>query len=501
MATITDFSSNKTVFMTNIPKNYREDDLKKFIIEQLKNASSQNEQCTNVVEFIKIKRKQLSEYNVAYVIMNTRKNAKKSIELLNGMKLSETSPLKVMLNSTNVCDKSIGFLDVMVKGIKKDVETTKIKELFQEYGKIMSFKLVVEDGFQFNKYAYVSFKHYYDFETILMQHVIKEMKKEIGEESFVIEKHSKQSKKKTIINYFKQFGNIDAMNGKLCVNVIFDEKRNKNKCFINYSNPESSLLAIQSTNNQVIDELGGLELHSYFYKNKEELERQNFEIEMNLRTKYKDCCIYLSSVDDELTVKDIHDKLGENEGEKHFYEIQFNINPRSPGLNALVCLYSHESAIRAINRCEELNNGWSASYFKHKSPYPKLPNFVNHYNTMIESVRRQDSSMGHAFPRRQDSPMRKKRQMKQKLQQPEPTSQQPEPVNDEKLISVIGEQIYDYVEKLGKYDEDLIVRITVVFLESFDFKELEGKLKNPEQELTPIIYEIADTLKNMAQDE
>ncbi|KAL7719926.1 hypothetical protein QTN25_003043 [Entamoeba marina] len=78
--------------------------------------------------------------------------------------------------------------------------------------------------------------------------------------------------------------------------------------------------------------------------------------------------------------------------------------------------------------------------------------------------------------------------------------EQPQP-DDEELINIISDQIYDYVEQLGEYDEDLIARITGVFLESFDVGELERKLKNPEQELSPVIDEIADTLRNMAQDE
>ncbi|KAL7712084.1 PABC domain-containing protein [Entamoeba marina] len=75
-----------------------------------------------------------------------------------------------------------------------------------------------------------------------------------------------------------------------------------------------------------------------------------------------------------------------------------------------------------------------------------------------------------------------------------------EPLSDE-LINVIGDQIYDYVEELGRYNEDLIARITGVILESFDVKKLEDKLKNPDQELIPIIDEIGDTLTNMAQNE
>ncbi|KAL7713662.1 PABC domain-containing protein [Entamoeba marina] len=74
------------------------------------------------------------------------------------------------------------------------------------------------------------------------------------------------------------------------------------------------------------------------------------------------------------------------------------------------------------------------------------------------------------------------------------------PVNDKELAIIIGDQIYEYVESLGKYEEDLIGRITGNIWDSFDLKELEDKLKHPDQELLPIVVEIAETLMEYGYD-
>ena len=62
-------------------------------------------------------------------------------------------------------------------------------------------------------------------------------------------------------------------------------------------------------------------------------------------------------------------------------------------------------------------------------------------------------------------------------------------------INQLGDDIYDYIEGLGKYDEEETGRITGVLLESFEYAKLKEKLNN-KSELKKVVEEISETLKN-----
>ncbi|KAL7721663.1 Polyadenylate-binding protein [Entamoeba marina] len=543
MATITDFQSNKSIFIPNIPLKTQENDLYKFITEQLKNVSGYSGKYTNVIESLHINKKDLYDYAIGFVTMRTHEDAKNAIKLLNGKKMSEqSSPLSVMWNVSKRKERLVEEGTVFVRGIKKDVKVNDIKELFERYGKTLLVKLSTSENNESNGYAYVRFVEANNAERVLSPFVINRIKYEIGDENFKIEKCNKPQKQEKrniyienidiscseeeIIYYFKQFGEIDVLLGDsaLCVKIVLDEVHNKKKAYVMYKNHEDALRAIQNTHEKKIEILSDSVLRTCFYKSKSELKKERKrerEIKKNVRTKYKDSNICLTSEDTELTVKDIIDKLGDGK-EDIFYNIRVEVVPEQHVKTAFVCFYKVEDAQLAIKKCEKQNNGWKAVPFRPRTQQPQqqnqfYPNFMTYYNMMMMSSMPMQQfpvfqQMPYAGPQQQPfdlSPPNKPKQGNQKKpiipikpkQEPKQQQQEPEQINDEELINVIGNQIYDYVEKLGKYDEDLIARITGVFLESFDIKELEGKLKNPEKELSPIIDEIADTLKNMALDE
>ncbi|KAL7716843.1 Polyadenylate-binding protein [Entamoeba marina] len=522
MATITDFQSNKSIFISSIPLKTQENDLYKFITEQLKNASEDSEKYTNVIESLNINKKDLYDYAIGFVNMRTHEDAKNAIKVLNGQKMSEqSSPLSVMWNISKRTERFTEEGTVFVRGIKKDVKANDIKELFEKKGETLLVKLSTSENNESNGYAYVRFVEANNVEK--------------KKRNIYIENIDSGCSDEQIIDYFKTFGEIDVLfsAGSLCVKIVLDEVHGKKKGYVMYKNHEDALKAIQNTHEKKIEKLGGSVLRAYFFKSKLELKmerkRKTAEIKENIKTKYKDSNLYLTSENTELTVRDIIDKLGDGK-EDIFYSIRLKVVPEQPVKTAFVCFYKVEDAQSAIKKCEELNNGWKAVIFRPRTQQPQqsqfYPNFMTYYNMMMMSgmpmqqfpVFQQMPYAGHQpqqpfnfppsnKPKRGDQkkPVEKKRNQ-QKPQQSQPPKQEqkqqePESVNEEELINVIGDQIYDFVEKLGKYDEDLIARITGVFLESFDIKELEGKLKNPEKELSPIIDEIADTLKNMAQDE
>ena len=66
----------------------------------------------------------------------------------------------------------------------------------------------------------------------------------------------------------------------------------------------------------------------------------------------------------------------------------------------------------------------------------------------------------------------------------------------EEEINQLGDDLYDYIESLGQYDEEEIGKITEVLLESINYTQLRAKLNNNRQELNRNIEEISNTLNN-----
>ncbi|KAL7713661.1 Polyadenylate-binding protein [Entamoeba marina] len=302
--------------------------------------------------------------------MKTHEDAKHAIKVLNGKKMSEQStPLSVVWDTNKRNEILEGEGTVFVKGIKKDVTTNQIKQIFEECDEILFVKLSTNKNNESNGYAYVRFVEDKGAEIVLNPSVIRDIQNLIGEENFTIEKcveSQKQEKRniyfenidinctdEQIINYFKQFGGIDVLfsNDALCVKIVLDKVLNMKKGYVMYKKHENALKAIQFTHEKKIKELDDSVLRSSFFKSKLELKmerkRKALEIKNNIKNKYKKSNIQLTSERTELTVKEIIDKLGD--GKKDiFYNIRLKQNFSEPVKTAFVCFYNVEDANLAI---------------------------------------------------------------------------------------------------------------------------------------------------------
>ena len=76
--------------------------------------------------------------------------------------------------------------------------------------------------------------------------------------------------------------------------------------------------------------------------------------------------------------------------------------------------------------------------------------------------------------------------------------QKPEHQPTEEELNQLGDDIYDYIDSLGKYDEEETGKITGVLLESYEYKVLKDKLNN-KVDLKKIVEGVNEQLKDQKE--
>ncbi|KAL7712962.1 Polyadenylate-binding protein [Entamoeba marina] len=511
------YNENKTLYITNIPLHITEEQLFKHI--------SRDKYSVKIIHISK--KVSMYDTSIAYVTMNSHDEAEEVISKLDGLPIASTdNPLSIMWCIKDVSIRNSSEGNLYVKGIKRDVNQHTIYEIFSGYGKILSCKLSTNSNNQSNGHAYVKFENVDILETVITDEVIDIIKKEIGEDNFLIEKYNKPQKSESsdvyvdnidekcteedFKNYFSQFGTIKK-----------DQQQVKHWFFHKKAISESDGKAI----------IGDSVVHSCFYLSKKqrqaELQRKNNEIKHNITTRYKDSNLYIKT-NPPFTEAKIREKLGEGKGDNHFYSVKAQrVNGRLTGV-AYVCFYTKEAADEAINKCQEM--GWEAysfkpreersfSYYQQKVMLPYLqvmmqmpfildsssqmiPQPFNGYQQVSElkNGNKKNPKKRLKYSLGEDTKLDHAKSCEE-VQQHDETRQlviDKNKVTDE-MRNDLGNELYEHVENMGTYDDELVARITGVLLESFDYNDLVDKLKSPVQLLNPVISEIVDTLNNVGQ--
>ncbi|KAL7717173.1 Polyadenylate-binding protein [Entamoeba marina] len=489
-------SNQKTIFISNIDMNTTE-------VQLFKHLS----QLGHPIQSIQIQRDS-EKYTtaVAFVITSTHKEAEDIINKLNGTKIKGSkNNLKLNWDLTGIADIQSNESNLYVKGIKKSIDQQHLFNVFSSYGTILSCKLSINNREQSNGYAYVRFVNVEDAMNVMTPKIVEEIKKLIGEDNFTIEKYSKpkttpntnifienideQCTEEEFITYFKQFGTIASINGKLNALFVYDESHQKNKGYITYSTREEAQRAIDKSNGRAI--VGDSKIHSCFHLSKkdrfEEIKKKNAEIQHNARTMYSESYLYIKA-DHYLSEDEIIKKLGGEKGVEHFYTYSIKKIRGKNSNVAYVCFYTVDDASVAIKTCEEM--GWSASIYKpsgkpsqqHDSSKGFLP-----YMEVMMPLPFQIEPVQH----QQNKTINKKKGESKQPKQVQKTNITDDMIND------LGDSIYLYIEGLNEYDEETIGKITGVLLDSIDYHQLNNKLKNPKAKLLPLIREAASKLKNL----
>ena len=266
------------------------------------------------------------------------------------------------------------------------------------------------------------------------------------------------------------------------------------------------------------------------------------EIKRVISTDFKDFNLYVNTNKETITKEEIEEIMAEC-GEIYSVKVRYNKEKRPDGI-FYICMKNKEDKEKVVKKCEEL--GWQSHNFKPReitqnkfNPYmmfPNMPMQMNNNNpmnyahnpfmmtifNMLQTMAQGYGPMG-GYPMQQNGMRPTRPQNRQKVdgstkkprtqnKQMERRNQKPVEQKQEQAVAQIaskvevvtpemkndlGDNLYDYIIDVHKFDDEMTGRITGVLLESLEYHDLKKKLTDNQNELNAIILEIKVNLDNM----
>nr|BAN40340.1 polyadenylate-binding protein, cytoplasmic and nuclear, putative [Entamoeba invadens] len=531
-----DFEDNKTIFVSGLTNNVTDSLLSSVVMEKFP---------TEVVSIHVTKNESHFDTPIAYINMSTHDAAKRVISTLNGV-MVDGKPINMFWALKDFKQRTDTQTNLFVKNIKKSVNQKELQDVFSAIGETLSVKLSLNEKGESNGFGYVKYRTLEATQAALDKS--DEPKAKIGEETFVVQKFEKQNKsRKTnlyvynidkkvteeqFIKYFETFGPIRKTSDKKPqVLFVSEETKDTAKGFVDFENEEDAAKAVSAPKNSV---LGNGEIVVAYYKNKEERRREwkvkTAEVKANIKGKYKDFNLYVDTLKESITEKEIREGLGE-EGE--IYSLSIRWVDRKPTGVAYLCYTTAEGANNAIVKGTQL--GWKVFKFLNKQEIAVsdmaygnfmnqafLMSYINYFQqlTSLQPYQKKKSN-GPRRERKDDRSDRreekggrrdrddKRHERTEKQEKVETKVEKKEEKKDvkveakpdqitEDMRNELGENLFLYVEKYTKADEEKNGRITGVLLDSIKFEQLKAMLNNEDKkDINGVIDEVIETLKKI----
>ena len=485
------FSKEVTIFFSNLPFNTTEEQLNTFIKDEKINIKKFNvETDTNKKE------------TMAFVELENHEDAQRMIDLFDGKEYNGNTIIVNWKVSSEFEDRC-----VIIKGLKKDLNRTQLKDTFSKYGAMVTCRVLQKEN---KTIGFVSFVDAKDFEKVQKAEAIATIKKEIGTEDFAIEKSIKPNaensniyvsnlspevSKKEFEEYFKQYG--DVMDGY----VVLNEKKESGKVvgkygYVYYKTKESAQNAIAANNGKDILKSTSVVVEFFISHSQRQKERTD---KMNqLKGEYKDRTLFIKRKSGLPITDEIIKNTFEKFGEIHMSNVN-NIKVKENGVfvtkpsNACYIAYENKEVLDKVMNDVEIQRLYEVKMYKTKEEVQRERYTNLRYNDQFMDGSLMVNGLSQFYMMYQSQRTQERREKKEHYEKKERhTKQNKKPTEEEK--NTLGDEIYDYIESLHKYSDDDNGQITGILLESFNFYELKRKFKNGKQ-FDKIVAEVYQSMK------
>ncbi|KAL7711624.1 Polyadenylate-binding protein [Entamoeba marina] len=260
---------------------------------------------------------------VGFITMDSHESADEVIKQLNGSELCDKK-LRFTWDIKDAKARNANDSNLYVKSIRKDLSIKGFDDAFRTYGSLLSTKLSTNEKGESNGYGYVRYVNSSDAKKVLEdKSVQEELKKQIGDENFVIEKYQKQKQSPYNTNIY--IDNIDKdCDEKKFLEVIhsygqilqahqnmfafkYDEEHECYKAFVNFSNADDAKKAIDDLNGS--NKFGKNVIRATFFKNKLQ-RKKDFDIKKSkINTEYSNSNLRITTNVFPITEDIIHEKF------------------------------------------------------------------------------------------------------------------------------------------------------------------------------------------------
>ena len=403
--------------------------------------------------------------------------------------------------------------NTFIRGIRQDVDYSKVLEICDKYGVSVSIKLgQTKEGKRLG-YGFAQFVLESQANNF-MQHA-DEIKKELGSDDVEFKIVEFVPKRKLWI-YFSGFKSKDNIESMLKENGQFSEPEKNFKIFnaadrkkkedgtpvddmfygfVKFENTKDAIKTIKTLNGKVLED--GSKLNIQFTKTRKEILRERamekLTIRQNLQTIYKDCNLLVTH----LSLKTNDELIKEFEKYGKIYKACYKWNNGMQTDTAFVCFIEKQDTDKVYTGIKngELNIFGAKVSAEHYIPRTERPTMVSSrpFTNYPDNNNRKKETITKPSPKQQKVNKPNKPKPSQKpVKQTKPIK---EKVKEEFDREKIGEIIYDCCEVVMKIDEDLSSQITGVLLESLQPEELM-KLVNNKAELKKTINEAKEAVEN-----
>jgi len=521
------FENISTLFFARIPISTQEKELNDFIVQKTKS----NPKAVHIVH------NSTFDTTIGYIQFNDHETAKKVMELLNGEQYKDNSiGVSWCINDARL--KKTEVNNVLIKNFKGELTAKELLDCCKRYGEVISLRISCSKADEKSATKNICFVKFLDENSVArLKGAKEELKKDLGDEIEIEGYVLKQNKtnlyvagigsnvtKEQFENEFKKYGEIKP--NAICLFKANEKDENSPQFgYVDYKEETSTNKAIEELNES--SELGSdrLTVQLYLTRKERKIARQKTkkEIKELIQGEYKNHNLYIKKLDggnnltpfiNEKEVRDEFSKYGKIYSCRIKYNKENNGQYKPAGV-AYVCFVEKTAADKAI---EEYTNSdrFEVHLLKTRtemrmSSIPPNP-MLNMYGQFATPFSLYPFSVMNPNYRQQkpNKPGNKKNNQKGQKSNDKstrknnaPAPAQPEQFTkvddneedeevDEQKLQELGDDIYDYIEKLGKYDEEKTGKITGILLQSYKYKELRKQFD--EKKLNPIIEDIVKKL-------